>query len=269
VGFASGHDEDGDVDSKISGSLAEAVQGIPDGATILLAGFGPGTPWNLLGALYRQGAKDLTIVCNSGSGGSAALGRNDVVTHGTLIAAGRVRKVIASFTASTHPSNPTPLEAMVAAGKVQAELVPQGTLAERIRAGGAGIPAFYTPTGVGTKMAEGKEHRDINGRTYIMEEAITADYAFLRAWKADTFGNLVFRRAQRNYNPIMAMAARIAIAEVEEPIVDEGELDPDQIHTSGIFVSRIVQIPAPPEGILHLLPGIPDLAAPRPAEARA
>jgi 3-oxoacid CoA-transferase A subunit len=244
---------------KVHETFADAVRDIPDGATILVAGFGPGTPWNLLNALYHQGAKDLTLICNSGSGGSAALGRDDLVTHGTLIEAGRVRKVIASFTASTHPSRPTPLEALVDAGQMEAELVPQGTLAERIRAGGAGIPAFYTPTGVGTEIAAGKEQRTFNGRTYLLEEAITADYAFLRAWKADTFGNLIFRRAQRNYNPIMAMAARCSIAEVEEPIVDEGALDPDQIHASGIFVHRIVKIPPPPEGVMHVLPGMPNL----------
>jgi 3-oxoacid CoA-transferase A subunit len=228
---------------KVATSFAEVVADVPNGATILLGGFGPGTPWNLIDALYKQGARELTIVCNSASGGSAALGREDLVTHGTLIEHGRVRKVIASFTAATHES-----------GQLEAELVPQGTLAERIRAGGAGIPAFYTPTGVGTEMAEGKEQRTFNGRTYLLEEAITADYAFVRAWKADTFGNLVFRRAQRNYNPIMAMAARRTLVEVEEPIVEEGMLDPDQVHVSGIFVHRLVAIPPPPDGILHVLP---------------
>jgi 3-oxoacid CoA-transferase A subunit len=237
---------------KVTTSFAEAVADVPDGSTILLGGFGPGTPWNLIDALYKQGARELTIVCNSASGGSAALGREDLVTHGTLIENGRVRKVIASFTAATHPSRKAPLELLHESGQIEAELVPQGTLAERIRAGGAGIPAFYTPTGVGTEMAEGKEHRTFNGRTYLLEEAITGDYAFLRAWKADTFGNLVFRRAQRNYNPIMAMAARRTIVEVEEPIVEEGVLDPDQVHTSGIFVHSLVAIP--PDGILHVLP---------------
>jgi 3-oxoadipate CoA-transferase alpha subunit len=242
------------VNTKLHTSFADAVADIPDGATILLGGFGPGTPWNLLKALYEHGAKDLTLVCNSGSGGSAARGRDDLVTHSTLVEAGRVRKVIASFTAATHPSQVTPLETLVADGKIEAELVPQGTLAERIRAGGAGIPAFYTPTGAGTEMAVGKEQRVFHGRTYLLEEAITADYAFLRAWKADTFGNLIFRRAQRNYNPIMAMAATCTITEVEEPIVEAGALDPDQVHTSGIFVHRLIPIPAPPEGILHVVP---------------
>ena len=244
------------MEQKRSGGFDEAVADIPNGATILLGGFGPGTPWNLLAALYRQGARDLTIVCNSASGGSAAQGRDDLIAHATLIEAGRVRKVIASFTAATHPSRKAPLELLHEQGRIEAELVPQGTLAERIRAGGAGIPAFYTPTGIGTEMAEGKEQRMFGGRAYLLEEAITGDYAFVRAWKADTFGNLVFRRAQRNYNPVMATAARCTIAEVEEPIVGEGELDPDQVHTSGIFVHRLVPIPPPPAGILHVLPAL-------------
>jgi 3-oxoacid CoA-transferase A subunit len=244
------------MENKVVASFDEAVADIPDGATILLGGFGPGTPWNLIAALYRQGARDLTLVCNSASGGSAAQGRDDLIAHATLIEAGRVRKVIASFTAATHPSRKAPLELMHEEGRIEAELVPQGTLAERIRAGGAGIPAFYTPTGVGTEMAEGKEQRVFNGRTYLLEEAITGDFAFVRAWKADTFGNILFRRTQRNYNPIMAMAARCTIVEVEEPIVAEGELDPDQVHTSGIFVHRLVAIPRPPHGILHVLPAL-------------
>jgi len=249
------------LNEKVRSSFDDAVREIPDGATILLGGFGPGTPWNLIAALYRQGATGLTLVCNSASGGSAAQGRDDLIAHSTLITAGRVRKVIASFTAATHPSRPSPLEEMSASGAIEAELTPQGTLAERIRAGGAGIPAFYTPTGVGTEMAEGKEQRTFNGRADLLEEAITADYAFVRAWKADTFGNLIFRRAQRNYNPIMAMAARTTIAEIEEPLLAEGEIDPDQVHTSGIFVHSLIVIPAPPEGILHVLPGMPQLAS--------
>ena len=244
------------MDSKVVASFDEAVADIADGATILLGGFGPGTPWNLLAALYRRGARDLTLVCNSASGGSAAQGRDDLIAHATLIEAGRVRKVIASFTAATHPSRKAPLELMHEEGRIEAELVPQGTLAERIRAGGAGIPAFYTPTGVGTEMAEGKEQRDFHGRTYLLEEAITGDYAFVRAWKADTFGNLVFRRTQRNYNPIMSMAARCTIVEVEEPIEAEGELDPDRVHTSGIFVHRLVAIPPPPRGSLPVRPAV-------------
>ncbi|MGH2588290.1 MAG: CoA transferase subunit A [Dehalococcoidia bacterium] len=238
--------------SKVCSTFAEAVQEIPNGASILVGGFGPGTPWNLLAALYHQGATDLTMIANNAISPAVLQNADGMVTHTTLIEAGRVRRFIASFTAGAHPSQPSPVEALAAAGKLEAELVPQGTLAERIRAGGAGIPAFYTPTGAGTEIARGKEQRDFNGRTYLLEEAITADYAFLRAWKADTFGNLVFRLAQRNYNPIMAMAARCTIVEVEEPIVAEGELDPDHVHTSGIFVQHMIEIPPPPEGVLHV-----------------
>jgi 3-oxoacid CoA-transferase A subunit len=232
--------------SKLLPSFGEAVADAPDGATILIAGFGPGTPWNLLKALYDQGARDLTLVFNIAN----RVSREDAVGIGDLVAAGRVRKVIAAFTAATHPSQQNPIEALCESGAVQAELTPQGTLAERIRAGGAGIPAFYTPAGVGTVVANGKEHRSFGGRAYLLEKAIVADYAFLRAWKADTFGNLVFRRAQRNFNPIMATAARKAIPEIEQPVVEEGALDPDQIHTSGIFVQRMIQIPA--GGIVHM-----------------
>ena len=233
---------------KVYATFDAAVADIPDGSSILIAGFGPGTPWNLVRALYFQGATDLTFIAN-GTGGAT---QDGLISSGTIIEAGRVKKVIAAFTAATHPSRKSVFEEMHEAGKIEAELTPQGTLAERIRAGGAGVPAFYTPAGVGTEIAEGKEHRDFNGRTYLLEHAITADYAFIRAWKADTFGNLIFRRAQRNFNPIMATAARCTIVEVEEAIVAEGALDPDQVHTSGIFVHRLVHIPPPPEGILHV-----------------
>jgi 3-oxoacid CoA-transferase A subunit len=234
------------VTNKLIASFADAVSDIPGGATVLIAGFGPGTPWNLIKALYDLGAGDLTLVFNIAN----RVSRPDAVGIGDLVAAGRVRKVIASFTAATHPSQSNPIEEMCESGAVESELVPQGTLAERIRAGGAGIPAFYTPAGVGTEIARGKEHREFAGRTYLLEHAIRADFAFLRAWQADTFGNLVFRRAQRNFNPIMAMAAGCSIAEVEEPVLREGGLDPDQIHTSGIFVRRIVPMPA--GAILHM-----------------
>jgi 3-oxoacid CoA-transferase A subunit len=235
------------MNSKLCGSFAEAVGDVRDGSTILIAGFGPGTPWNLIKALYEQGAKDLTLVFNIAN----RVSRQDAVSIGDIVNAGRVRKVIAAFTAATHPSQVNPIEELCESGAVEAEIAPQGTLAERIRAGGAGIPAFYTPAGVGTVVAEGKELRRFNGRDYLLEEAITADYAFLRAWKSDEFGNLVFRRAQRNFNPIMAMAAACSVAEIEEPIVAEGELDPDQIHTSGIYVKRLIQIT--PNDILHMI----------------
>lgn len=223
----------------ICGSMAEAVADIPDGATIMLPGFGgTGAPINLTHALYEQGATDLVMVSN----GAGASGDPRVKALGDLIEAGRVRKLVASFTASTHPSRISKSEQMVRDGLVEAELVPQGTLAERIRAGGAGIPAFYTPAGVGTLLADGKEHREFGGKTYTLEHAIRPDYAFIRAWKADVAGNLVFRHAGRNYNPIAAMAAVHTIVEVEEPILPVGALPPDQIHTPGVVVERLVQI---------------------------
>lgn len=233
--------------SKLFDTMDSAVADIPDGASILIPGFSNvGTPHNLIAALHRQGAKDLTLIANSG-----AAGRDDIVTMATLIDERRVRKVVLAFTAGTHPSRPVTLQKLEEAGEIEAELVPQGTLAERIRAGGAGIPAFYTPTSVGTVLAAGKEHRQFRGRTYVLEEAITADYAFIRARKADEFGNLQFHQSARNFNPIMAMAADCTIVEAEE-IVPVGELDPDFVHTPGVYVHRIVQIP--PDGVWHLEP---------------
>ena len=228
--------------NKICQTFDESVADIPDGSTIMLPGFGGvGSPQNLIAALHRQGAKQLTGVSN-GHGGID--GRVDV---GTLIEAGQVKKMICAFTAPTHPSRVTPFARLLESGEIEAELVPQGTLAERIRCAGSGIGGFFTPTSVGTELAEGKEHREINGRTYVLEYPLPADFAFIRAWKADTFGNLQFRMAQRNFNPIMAMAARITIVEVENEVVPVGDLDPDQIHTPGIYVDRIVTIP--PDGI--------------------
>jgi 3-oxoacid CoA-transferase A subunit len=234
--------------SKLYESLDEAVADIPDGASIMLPGFSMvGVPHNLIAALHRQGAKDLTLIANS------AGARDDMVTITTLIDDRRVRKVVFAFTAGTHPSRPVTLQKLQATGEIEAELVPQGTLAERIRAGGAGIPAFYTPTSVGTALAEGKEHRVFGGRTYVMEEAITADYAFIRARKADEFGNLQFHHSARNFNPIMAMAATCTIVEAEQ-VVSIGSLDPDLVHTPGVYVHRIVRIP--PDGVWHLPPRI-------------
>lgn len=227
------------MESKIVASFDEAVAGVADGSSILVAGFGePGSPHNLVAALYEQGASDLTLIANG-----AGMTRDDgIITTGNLVEEKRVSRVILAFTASTHPSRRTPLEELNEAGEIEAQITPQGTLAERIRAGGAGIPAFFTPAGVGTEVAEGKEHREFGGRTYVLEEAIVADYALIRCWKADTFGNLVFRRSQRNFNPIMAMAADCTLVEAEE-VVEVGELDPDLIHTPGIFVQRVVSIP--------------------------
>ena len=236
--------------NKVVESFAEAVRDIPDGASILIPGFsGVGIAYNLLGAVYEQGAKDLLLIGNS----MFTAAREDVTTTGNLIEARRVRKVIGAFSAAGHPSRRSKIELMHEAGEVEAELVPQGTLAERIRAGGAGIPAFYTPAAIGTELAANKEHREFNGRTFLLEEAIKADYALLRAKKADEAGNLVFERSARNFNPIMATAASCTIVEVEE-IVPAGELDPDQIHIPGIYVHRMIRIPA--GGVKH---------APRPA----
>ena len=232
---------------KVLPSFEDAVRDIADGASVLIAGFGaPGMPNNLVRALHEQGAKRLTLIAN----GAGVTRPDGIVTTGSLVEAGQVAKAIMAFTASPHPSRVTPLERLHEAGEIEAETLPQGTLAERIRAGGAGIPAFFTPAGVGTEVAEGKEHRVFGGRTYLLEEAITADYALIRAWKADRFGNLVFRRAQRNFNPIMAQAADCTIVETEQ-LFETGELDPDEIHTPGIHVQRLVSIADAPGGLLH------------------
>ena len=224
--------------NKIYESFDAAVADIPDGATIMFADFGGvGAPQNLIAALHRQGAVNLTGISNEHGGTD---GRVDV---GTLIQAGQIKRMICSITAPTHPSRVTPFVERYNTGAVDGELVPQGTLAERIRAAAAGIGGFYTPTGAGTEIAVGKEHREIDGRTYLLEFPLQADYSFIRAWQADTFGNLRFRLAQRNFNPIMAMAAAVTVVEVENPVVDAGELDPDQIHVPGVYVNRIVEIP--------------------------
>jgi 3-oxoacid CoA-transferase A subunit len=229
--------------NKIYATFDAAVADIPDGAVFMSPGFGGvGVPRNLLAALHRQGARNLTGISNNAG---TLDGKVDV---GILVAAGQVKKMICAFTAPTHPSRITPFVRMYNNDEIDAELVPQGTLAERIRAAGAGIGAFYTPASVGTELAAGKEHRDINGRTYVLEYPLHADYALIRAWKADAFGNLQFRLAQRNFNPIMAMAARVTIVEVEQDIVAVGELDPDHIHVPGVYVDRLVRIP--PDGLL-------------------
>ena len=228
--------------SKVFETFDAAVADVPDGVTIMVPGFGGvGLPRNLLAALHRQGAKGMTGISNN------AGGMGDQVDVGILVEAGRMKKMICAFTAATHPSRPTPFVTMYNNDEVDAELVPQGTLAERIRAAAFGIGAFYTPTSVGTELAEGKEHREMNGRTYVLEYPLHADYALIRAWRADTFGNLQFRLTQRNFNPIMAMAAKTTIVEVEDAIVPVGELDADKIHVPGIYVNRLVKIP--PDGI--------------------
>jgi 3-oxoadipate CoA-transferase alpha subunit len=232
--------------SKQLGSFQEAVQDIADGSVIAFGGFAmPGVPFNLIKALLEQGAKNLTLVANT-TGGAQQPRMPDI---GMLVENGRVRKVICAFTAATRPTDVLPFTRYYEAGEIEAELVPQGTLAERMRAAGAGIPAFYTPTGVGTELAEGRETRVINGREYLLEYALPLDYAFVRAARADAFGNLQFHRSQRNFNPVMATAARITIAEVDEDIMPVGSIDPDQVHTPGIFVHRLVKVPPPPEGL--------------------
>ena len=223
--------------NKIYQTFDAAVADVSDGSVFMAPGFGGvGIPRNLLAALNRQGAKELTGISN---GAGAMGGKLDV---GTLIAAGQVKKMYAAFTAPTHPSQITPFVQMYNDGEIDAELVPQGTMAERIRAAASGIGAFYTPASVGTELAEGKEHREINGRTYVLEYPLHADYALIRAWRADTFGNLQFRLAGRNFNPIMAMAARITVVEVEDDIVPAGELDPDKVHVPGVYVDRLVKM---------------------------
>jgi 3-oxoadipate CoA-transferase alpha subunit len=168
---------------------------------------------------------------------------------GMLVENGQVAKVICAFTAATRPTDQLPFTKYYESGEVDAELVPQGTLAERMRSAGAGVPAFYTPTAVGTELAEGRETRMINGREYLLEYALPLDYAFIRARTADAVGNLRFHRAQRNFNPVMATAARCTIVEVDEPIVPAGSIDPDDVHTPGIYVHRLIQVPPEPEGL--------------------
>ena len=212
--------------NKVFESADAAVHDVPDGATVMLGGFGLcGIPENCIAALVRRGVSGLhTISNNMGVDGFGM---------GLMLEAG----MIASHTGSYVGENKL-LEQQVIAGKLKVTLIPQGTLAERIRAGGAGIPAFYTPAGVGTVVAEGKETREFEGKAYLLETALRADFALVKAWKGDTAGNLVYRRTARNFNPMMATAARVTIAEVEE-LVEVGELDPDSIHTPGIYVKRI------------------------------
>ena len=214
--------------NKVFASADAAVADIPDGATVMLGGFGLcGIPENLIAALVRRGAKNLhTISNNMGIDGFGM---------GLMLEAGMIASHIGSYVGENKL-----LEKKVIAGQLDLTLVPQGTLAERIRAGGAGIPAFFTATGVGTVVADGKEQRDFNGRAYIMERGLTADFALITAWRGDRLGNLVYRKTARNFNPMMATAAKITIAEVEQ-LVEPGELEPDHVATPGIYVQRIVQ----------------------------
>lgn len=220
--------------NKIVTSPAEAVAGIHDGATILVGGFGgAGMPTELLHALIDQGARDLTVVNNNAGNGETGLA--------ALLKAGRVRKMICSFPKS---SNSYVFEGLYRDGKIELECVPQGTMAERMRAAGAGIGGFYTPTAYGTQLAEGKETREINGRQYVFELPLKGDFALVKAERADRWGNLIYRKAARNFGPVMCMAAATTIVQVRE-IVELGCLDPESIVTPGIFVKRVVGVANP------------------------
>jgi 3-oxoacid CoA-transferase A subunit len=227
--------------NKLFDTFDAAVADIPDGASIMFSGFaGPGTPRYLIEALHRQGAKGIHAISNT----PGRWGDNNLIDLSLLVQDRRVAKVSAAFTAATHPSAKLPFTELYEAGEIEAELMPQGTLAERIRAAGAGIAGFYTPAGVGTEIADGKEVRNFGGKDYLLELPLPADYAFIHAHKADDIGNLQFRLTQRNFGPVMARAAKITIVELDEPIVEAGDLDPDAVHTPGIFVDRMVVIPA-------------------------
>ena len=209
-------------------SAEEAIRDIQDGATIMIGGFGLcGIPENLIRALVKKGTKDLTTISNNVGVDGFGLG--------LLLGNGQIRKHIGTYVGENKL-----LEEMVLKGTVELELNPQGTFSERIRAGGAGIPAFFTPTGFGTVIGDGKEVREFNGRPHIMERALRADFAFVKAWKGDKWGNLVYRKTARNFNPMMATAAKVTIAEVEE-MVEVGELEPDQVMTPSVYVKRIFQ----------------------------
>jgi len=217
------------MDKRIANADA-AVERIHDGATILVGGFGfSGVPENLIAALRRKGAKNLTIVSNNAGGDEFGLG--------PLLQNGQIKKMVSSYVGENKL-----FERLVMTNQVELELNPQGTLSERIRAGGAGIPAFFTPTGYGTVVAEGKETREFDGRPYVMERWIRGDFALVKAWRGDRWGNLVYRKTARNFNPMMATAAEYTIAEVEE-LVELGDLKPDSIHTQGIYVNAILQGP--------------------------
>ena len=212
---------------KIINSFSEAVSDIRDGASIVVGGFGlSGIPEMAIQALREQGTKNLTVYSNNCGVDDWGLG--------LLLANKQIKKMVASYVGENKI-----FEQQYLSGELEVELTPQGTLAERMRAGGAGIPGFYTATGVGTPIAEGKETKEFNGKTYLLEEGIVGDFALVKAWKADKLGNLVYRKTARNFNPLAAMAGKITIAEVEE-LVEPGELDPNEIHTPGIYVQRLL-----------------------------
>lgn len=213
---------------KVYENAKSAIEGVKDNMTLLVGGFGLcGIPENCIEALRDSGVKNLTCVSNNAGVDDFGLG--------LLLQTRQIKKMLSSYVGE----NAT-FEKQFMSGELELEFCPQGTLAERLRAGGAGIPGFYTPTGVGTKIAEGKEIRQFDGRDYVLEKGIRGDFSFVKAWKGDKFGNLIFRKTARNFNPMVATAGKITVAEVEE-LVEVGELDPDQIHTSGVYVQRIFQ----------------------------
>ncbi|MBY8865829.1 MULTISPECIES: 3-oxoacid CoA-transferase subunit A [Streptomyces] len=217
----------------VAATTDEAVSGVEDGSTVLVGGFGlAGMPFDLIDALIRQGARDLTVVSNNAGNGDVGLA--------ALLRAGRVRKVICSF---PRQSDSYVFDELYRAGRVELEVVPQGTLAERMRAAGAGIGGFYSPVGVGTALAEGKETREIDGRTYVLEQPIKGDVALISAHRADPLGNLVYRKTARNFGPVMATAATTVVAQVTD-IVPVGHIDPETVVTPGIFVDRLVRAEA-------------------------
>ncbi|HXG88225.1 MAG TPA: CoA transferase subunit A [Vicinamibacterales bacterium] len=214
--------------NKVLRDAEEAAALVPDGATIMMGGFGlSGIPENLVTALQRRGTKDLTIISNNAG--------TDDFGIGLLLRARQVRKMIATYVGENKE-----FERQYLQKEIEVELVPQGTFSERIRAAGAGIAAFYTPTAYGTLVAEGKETKVFDGKHYVMERALPADFAFVKAWKGDSLGNLIYRKTARNFNPVMATGARFTIAEVEH-LVEPGAIDPDHVHTPGIYVKRILQ----------------------------
>ena len=214
--------------NKVVGNVAIALNGIEDNMTLMLGGFGLcGIPENSISQLVKMGVKSLTCISNNAGVDDFGLG--------LLLQTKQIKKMISSYVGENDE-----FERQMLSGELEVDLIPQGSLAERCRAGGAGIPAFFTPAGFGTEIAEGKEVRIFNGKPHILEFALTADFAIVKAWKGDTEGNLIFKAAARNFNPLMAMAGKITIAEVEE-LVPAGSLDPNQIHTPGIFVQRIFQ----------------------------
>jgi len=212
--------------------MAEAMAGVRDGSIVLIGGFGSiGQPNALIGGLIEQGAKDLTVVANNSGVGHVGLA--------ALLETGRVRKIVCSF---PRTADPVVFEKLWREGRIELECVPQGTMAERMRAAGAGIPAFYTATAVGTKLAAGKEEREIHGRKYILEEALYGDVALVEAWQADRWGNLIYNSSARNFNPVMAAAAKLTIVQSQH-IVELGELDPEKVATPGIYVNRVLHVP--------------------------